>query len=246
MKSVEKFKKDFSIQENSFNQKEFSLDEIKKSLSLRSLMREKLIDSYTKELSVKKEEINEEELKIWCELKNINSEEELSNWKKTNFINDFLLNEIVEKDLKWRLWCLQNYRNAIDNEYLNADSEIEIVDYSLIRTKNFNLANELYLRITEKEETFESIAEKFSEGEEKYNRGRIGPIQIGKSHPSIALILKKSSKGKVCEPIEIESWWVIIRVNDYQKNFLDNNQKMKIALSLGEKLINKNLSNIII
>ena len=42
-----------------------------------------------------------------------------------------------------------------------------MIEYSIIRVKNQNLANELFLRIQEKEEKFEDVAYKYSEGVEK-------------------------------------------------------------------------------
>ena len=144
------------------------------------------------------------------------------------------------------LWCLQNYRKAIDNEYLNADSEIEIVDYSLIRTKNFNLANELYLRIKEKESTFEDIAKLYSEGPEKYTDGAVGPESIGKAHPALAKLLKISNKGQLWPPKKVEKWWIIVRLNYFQNTSLDETMFRKLALELGlmyiEELINNELN----
>ena len=61
-----------------------------------------------------------------------------------------------------------------------------MIEYSIIRVKNQNLSNELFLRIKEKEETFENIASKYSEGAEKNTNGHIGPIPLGNAHPSLA------------------------------------------------------------
>ena len=48
---------------------------------------------------------------------------------------------------------------------------LDKVQYSLVRVSSENLANELYLRIKEKESTFEEIARKYSEGPDKQSNG---------------------------------------------------------------------------
>ena len=58
------------------------------------------------------------------------------------------------------------------------------VTYSLIRTADFQLAKELYLQIEAKEENIYDLAAKYSQGEEKFSKGLIGPI------PSIKVIIK--------------------------------------------------------
>ena len=50
----------------------------------------------------------------------------------------------------------------------------------LVKVSNKELADEIYLRIKERESKFEDIAYEFSEGNEKYSLGKIGPISINK------------------------------------------------------------------
>ena len=70
-----------------------------------------------------------------------------------------------------------------------------MVVYSLIRTSNHQLAKEIYFKIESEEESLEELAIKYSEGNEKYSRGIIGPVPITQGHPSLADKLRVMQKG---------------------------------------------------
>ena len=114
---------------------------------------------------------------------------------------------------------------------------LDKVEYSLIRVSSENLANELYLRIKEKESTFEEIAKKYSEGPEKQTQGIIGPDPIGKAHPALAKLLQISEKGQLWIPRKIDMWWIIVRLNYIKNSSLNESLSKELALELGSKFI---------
>ena len=70
----------------------------------------------------------------------------------------------------------------------------------------------------------------------------MGPESICKPHPAIAQLLKVSNKGQIWPPKKVEKWWIIVRLNYFQKTSLDETIITKLALELGlkhiEELIN--------
>ena len=120
-----------------------------------------------------------------------------------------------------------------------------MIEYSIIRVKNQNLANELFLRIKEEEEKFEDIASKYSEGAEKNTNGKIGPVPVGNSHPLLAHLLQISEEGKVCSPRLIDSWWVIIRKEKLLNTSLNDEIIQRLSLELGGNYLNNSIDNFI-
>ena len=131
------------------------------------------------------------------------------------------------------------FRQRIPNYYLEKKAILDKAQYSLIRVTSEHLANELYLRIKEKESTFEEIAKKYSEGPEKQTEGNIGPESIGKAHSVLAKLLQISEKGQIWPPKKVDKWWIIVRLNYFQKSSLDKSMFKNLALELGFKYLDE-------
>ena len=68
------------------------------------------------------------------------------------WVNRSKMGSFIIRKWQWSFWCINNFEDKIPNYYLERKSYLDIVEYSIIRVKNQNLANELFLRIKEKEE----------------------------------------------------------------------------------------------
>ena len=204
---------------------------------------EQLVDFHLQKIK----EPSKAQLKIiiekWCKSKKINNQEYLNQWKINNGLNEDQWNQFVTRKWKWSKWCLANFKNKVPNYYLEKKAKLDMVTYSLIRVKNKNLANELYLRITEEESTFEEIAQQYSEGPERNTLGNVGPIEIGKAHPDLCKLLQVSQNGQIWSPKKMESWWVIVKLKSLQSIPLDESLFTKLALELGKNYLETTVSS---
>ncbi|MBO8218856.1 peptidylprolyl isomerase [Prochlorococcus marinus] len=200
-------------------------------------MVENLVDLTLKNVQYPLAENIREITKYWCQKKQIKGEEELKIWKEKNGFNEDQWNDYITRKWRWTKWCMDKFSERIPNYYLDKKSMLDKVEYSLIRVSSENLANELYLRIKEKESTFEEIAKKYSEGPEKQTQGIIGPDPIGKAHPALAKLLQISEKGQLWIPRKIDMWWIIVRLNYIKNSSLNESLSKELALELGSKFI---------
>ena len=177
----------------------------------------------------------------------------INNWFKkynkniTNELIDFPLKEIkneeeffnilIRKSL-WIDWCKENFSNDITIEFNKKKSSYDLITYQLLRTKNKNLSNELFFKLTEDEESFEDLSIQYSEGSEKFSKGIIGPVRANMPHPKLLACLKNSDIEKVNPPIEIDGWWIICKLKNIEYAKLDELLKTKISLELGNRYIN--------
>ncbi len=176
----------------------------------------------------------------------------INNWFKkynkniTNELIDFPLKEIkneeeflnllIRKSL-WIDWCKENFSNDISIEFNEKKSSYDLITYQLLRTKNKNLSNELYFKLTEDNESFEDLSFQFSEGSERFSKGIIGPVRANLPHPKLLDCLKNSTIDKVNCPIEIDGWWIICKLKKIEYAQLDDLLTTKISLELGNKYI---------
>lgn len=225
------------------NQETISINQLSKWGLFRQIKIEEIIDLHLKSIP----EPNENELKVtiqnWCIIKQIKTEENLNDWKTKHGFNNEDWKEYISRKCKWVHWSLIKFKNKLPNYYLEKKSMLDKVNYSLIRVTSKNLADELYLRIKEEEYSFEKIAREYSEGPEKITSGNIGPLPLGNAHPKLAKILEVSKKGQIWPPKKLESWWVIIKLNDLISVPLDDKLSIFLANELGKKYIEELVDN---
>mgnify|MGYP001321998688 CR=1 FL=1 len=225
------------------NHHSISINKISKWGLLRQIKLEEMIDLNLKSIPDPTDAELKETIEEWCKIKKITSKENLKEWKKRHGFNNELWEEYISRRRKWTNWCLKKFENKLSSYYLERKSMLDKVNYSLIRLKSKNLADELYLRIKEKESSFETIAREYSEGPEKMTSGNIGPLPLGQAHPSLAKVLEVSKKGQIWPPKKLESWWVIIKLNDYESVPLDHKLSIFLANELGRKYVEELVDN---
>jgi parvulin-like peptidyl-prolyl isomerase len=140
------------------------------------------------------------------------------------------------KQLKWG--------DQIDLYSLQRQDQLAKVIYSLIRTRDRELLNELYFRIESKEQSFAELARLYSEGTEAQTDGLIGPVELGSYHPAFAHLLAHSPLGQLQSPIQLGEWWVILRVEQRIAAQLDAEMRQRLLNELFEKWRDHRLSRI--
>ncbi len=212
---------------------------------LRQIKAEEIIDENISSIRLPNQNEFNDIVKQWCRFNKIESEEALNSWKILNGLIDDKWEVFIVRKWQWSFWCINNFQDKIPNYYLERKSYLDMIEYSIIRVKNQNLANELFLRIIENEEKFEDIASKYSEGPEKNTNGHIGPVPLGNSHPLLAQLLQISEENKVSSPKMIDSWWVIVRKEKLLNTSLNDEIIQKLALELGGTFLNNSIDSFI-
>ena len=201
------------------------------------LIKAELIEDKIKDFIVQDAEISEELKKIKSQ-NSIKNEEEFEEWKIKKGINTDSLKQQIQKALKLQKYTQDTFSNKVEARFLERQSVLDQVTYSLIRIRDPFKANELYFRITDKEAKFEDIAAEFSEGIEKDTRGIVGPLALAKAHPKVQNILRTLKEGELHNPILIDKWTLIIRLEKMRKAKLDLSTRNLMIQELFEMSIN--------
>ena len=110
---------------------------------------------------------------------------------------------------------ISKFGHKSEARFLARKESLDAVVYSLVRTKDAFLARELYFRIAAKEDNFENIASQYSTGKESQSKGIIGPVSLKQSHPLLSEKLRTSKPGELLEPFQVETWWLVVRLENY-------------------------------
>ena len=102
-------------------------------------------------------------------------------------------------------------KRVIRTRFLDVKDNLDLVIYSLFRSTDSGLVDELYLRIKEDGGDFTDLAH-HSDGPESQSNCIVGPCPITKAHPAIAIKLKSLPPGVVKPPFLFSKWSVLLRV----------------------------------
>lgn len=136
--------------------------------------------------------------------------------------------ELVSPALRLQRFKENHWGNRVESDFLNQKQEYDQLVYSLLRSQEPGLVQELYFRIQEGEATFAELAQRHSEGPEAETMGRIGPVPLTQPHPAIADKLKHSQPGVILPPMQLDQWFVLIQLEQYVPATLDATIRQKL------------------
>ena len=220
---------------------EFKSDknELSKLGILEVYIKRKIKDFYLKDNEKLKGSLQKRIINEWKDKNLIKNNMDLENWLKIYEIDFEEWIELINFDYNWSIWCLNQFKDKLFSYYQQNKEELDYYTFSKITVKNKDLADELYLRIKEGESTFEEIAQEFSEGNEKFSKGSIGPISLKNIENSISAILKVGDENQIWQPKLLQGKWNILRLDKKSHADLNHKLKLKLALELGDEFLNK-------
>lgn len=171
--------------------------------------------------------------------------------KNDDELRDFLQNRgLSNSDLEWQIslplrikaHCKNNFEHKAEAHFLAKKNQLDRVVYSLLRTKDGFLAQELYLRIEAGEANFGDLASNFSEGPERKTRGIVGPVPMTQAHPAVAEALRVSKVGELKQPMRVGEWWLFLRIESYTPAIFDAAMAQQLSQELFDQWIKEELS----
>ena len=122
-------------------------------------IKRKLKHYYSKNLKIRIDpKLQKKIINDWRKKKSVKSNAELDNWLSLYEINYDEWLELINSDYIWASWCMEKYKNNLYNYFSDRKEYLDNFYYSVIKVKSKELADELYIRIKEKESSFEEIA----------------------------------------------------------------------------------------
>ena len=210
---------------------------------LRPLIKSELIKNELRKVSLDKD-LEKNTISEFLKNLGVNNEAKYEEWLLNNKMTESDIEQFALKQVKIKLFCKQEFENKIEARFLERKNKLDVVIYSLLRTKDPFKAQELYLRIIENESEFSDIASTYSEGLEKKTRGIIGPVTVEKAHPILQEILRTSEPGKTHTPVKVDDSYVVVRVESYDPAKLNDFMREKMGEELFNDLIESKVNEI--
>ena len=150
-------------------------------------------------------------------------------------------------DLQWqaglperiRRVSLNRYNNKAELHYLTRKEQFDQVTYSQLSAPNQFLAQELFLRLKEEEATFAELAAMLRKGGNQKGQGRFGPIAIASVPKPLAKPLHSCSPGTLLAPIQVQSNWLIVRLEQFQPTQFDAAMEQRMCAELFQQDVDR-------
>jgi parvulin-like peptidyl-prolyl isomerase len=191
------------------------------------LVKEMTLDRSTADISLTPEEQKLSSQQVVQQL-GLDSEEKLQVWLKQQGLTAAQLQTRAERSLKLAKFKQATWGAKVNAAFLERKQKLDRVIYSLICTKDFCVAQELYFRIKEGEQSFDELAREYSQGAEAQTGGLIGPVEIGSIHPNLAKMLISSDAGQIQPPTTISEWIVLVRLEKLLPVTLDQVMQQRL------------------
>ena len=217
-----------------FNRKELARLGILKTFFKRKLK------NYTAK-NIKKSINDKQQLKIinnWKKKNSIKTNSELEQWLNLNELDKDEWIDLINSDYLWTYWCMDKYKDELTQYFIKRKDYLDLYYYTIIKVKNKEIADEIYIRIKEEESTFEEIVNKFSSDKESFYGEKIGPISINNIEDAIASLIKIGYLEQLFPPKLSNGFWFILRKDNVLKAEFNQQQKIKLSLELGDKFLN--------
>lgn len=158
----------------------------------------------------------------------LNSAEAMQEWLARHGMTATQLEALATRSLKLEKFKEETWGPKVESYFLSRKGQLDKVIYSLIRTQDLGIAQELYFRVLEGEQSFAELAREYSKGPEAQTDGLIGPVELSVPHPQLAHMLTISKPGDLLPPTRIGEWIVIVRMEKFIPAQMDESMRRRL------------------
>lgn len=215
---------------------------LSKTNLLSRVIEEVIVDDAISDIELSPDEIQAAEADF-CQRNNISNPDEANAWAKRQYGTSDLIRTTAIREKKLAKFKEQTFAKEVDSYFLQRKSRLDRVLYSLIRTTQVGLAQELYFRIHDDGQSFADLAKEYSEGQEAKTGGLIGPVELSVPHPALAGLLSVSKPGQVWPPKRIGEWYVVVRLEKFFPAQMDEPTKARLLDEMFQTWMREQVQN---
>jgi parvulin-like peptidyl-prolyl isomerase len=207
---------------------------------LPQLRREIIIDQAIATITCSPEEITQAQQQFFQQ-NQIKSEAELQHWMDHYGVNHSQLPDLMTRPSRIEKFKQLTWGAKLDGHFLTRKTQFDKVLYSLLRVKERGTAQELYFRLQAGEQSFADLAREYSQGPEAQTGGLVGPFELSSLQPNLAQILANSQPGQISQPVYLNEWFVVVRLEKFIAAQLDEPMRQRLINDLFKEWLQQQL-----
>lgn len=162
-------------------------------------------------------------------------------WLETHQLSQQQLDRLITRNARLAKFKQATWGHKLASYFLQRKPQLDRVIYSLLRVKEVGIAQELFFRIKDGEQTFAELAQQYSQGAEAETGGMIGPVELSKPHPVLAKLLAISQPGQLLPPTRLDGWIVIVRLEQLLAAQMDEAMQQRLSTELFEHWVEEQI-----
>jgi parvulin-like peptidyl-prolyl isomerase len=191
---------------------------------LPKLVQEVVIDQALETLDISPQDAYQ----TFCQQRQLLTPEQQQAWMQQQQLSAEQMQRLALREIKLARFKEETWGTQVESYFLQQKARLDRVLYSLIRTKDASLAQELYFRLNDDGEFFSELAKAYSEGQEAQTGGLIGPVELTVPHPMLARLLSIGQPGQIWSPTPIGEWYVIARLEKFLPAQMDEPMRQRL------------------
>jgi parvulin-like peptidyl-prolyl isomerase len=165
-------------------------------------------------------------------------------WLKKSGMSAAQMAEVAVRSLLIEKFQQETWGAKVESYFISRKAAFDQVIFSLLRTSDGLLAQEIYFRIFEGEQTFAEMAQQYSKGPEANTGGVVGPVPLSQLNPALAKILSICQPGQLWHPTRIENWFAIVRLEKLLPAQLDENMRQRLLDEMFETWVSEQIQQL--
>ncbi|NJR64667.1 MAG: peptidylprolyl isomerase [Leptolyngbyaceae cyanobacterium CRU_2_3] len=174
----------------------------------------------------------------------LTNEDEVRAWLNRYGMSLAQLEYLATRELRIEKFKQATWGHKLESYFLSRKNQLDRVIYSLIRTQDVGIAQELYFRILEGEQSLAELARTYSQGPEAQTDGLIGPVELSVPHPTLAQLLSLSQPGQLNPPTRVGEWLVLVRLEKFIPAQMDDTMRRRLLNECFSAWLQEQLSQI--
>ncbi len=162
-------------------------------------------------------------------------------WLEVHQLSQPQLDRLITRNIQLAKFKQAMWGHKLASYFLQRKPQLDRVIYSLLRVKEVSIAQELFFRIQDGEQTFAELARQYSQGAEARTGGLIGPVELSKPHPVLAKMLAANQLGQLLPPVRLDGWVVIVRLEHLLAAQMDEAMQERLLTELFEHWVQEQI-----
>ena len=191
------------------------------------LLKESVIEQVLDDIELTQEE-ESEAVQNYCLQHQLEEPEAQKRWLTHYQMTPNQLKSLALRSYKLNRFKTDTWGNKVETIFMTNKKQFDQVVYSLVRIDSPEVAQELFFRLQENEQSFSAIAAEYSKGPEAQTGGLIGPVEVTKLHPKLSGALMSSEPGQIRPPMRVDQWIVILKLERMLPASLDDQLRARL------------------
>ena len=121
---------------------------------------------------------------------------------KNNYIEERHIRKLVTRAERIVTFRNEGWAHLTNSLYLQNKDKYDLITYRRLECNNQDIMQEVYFRIKDGEETWETMAKQFAPGNPEAN-AKIGPVPKGIVEQQLINSMKNKGEGRIVPPIDV-------------------------------------------